>query len=119
MIVNIYSMLAADTDIAAAVADRIYMTVARQHAETPFIVWQPISSVPYNTLALGPTDDQQRIQIDVYAGDPTQARALADAVTRCVAQHGNVLSGAIPSFEDATRLHRYSLDVSLFHRRAS
>ncbi len=118
MIVNVYQILQSDTDVISYVGERIYMSLAPQGAEPPHCVYTPVSNVAYNSLSLAPDADQQRHQIDAYAKNPATARELTKAIRDCIQQYGNIVAGPIAlSFEPDSDLHRWSLDVSLFHAR--
>lgn len=117
MIENLTQLLQSDARVVSYVADRIYMTIAPQGTIAPFIVWQPISNVPYNSLSCRPDADQQRLQADVYADSPVTARELTAAVQDCIQRDHSIIAGPLPSFEEQTQLHRYSMDCTVFYQR--
>lgn len=119
IIKNVQAILEADTALTAILGDNIYMTVAPQGAEPPFIVWNVVSNAPYTSLGCPADSDQERIQLDSYSRDPSQSRQLAALVSQRIQKHGNIISGAVPSYEQDTKLYRYSLDCSIFHKRAA
>tara|TARA_B100002049_G_scaffold228018_1_gene202204 strand:+ start:11197 stop:11601 length:405 start_codon:yes stop_codon:yes gene_type:complete len=119
VIENITALLQADTALATYIEGRIYMMTAPQNAPEPFVVWQPISNVAYNSLSDAPDSDQQRIQIDVYAADPVIAREAMWTARNYVERYHSVIDGPLAMGRDPdTLLSRYSMDCSVFHRRA-
>ena len=73
-------ILIADADVAGLIGRRIYAQQPPQGAEQPYIVYTRISTTRFPHMG-GPTVDVQlRLQLDLYAADPTAARELAKAV---------------------------------------
>lgn len=118
MIENVYKTLTNDRDVSAYVGNAIYMSMAPQNAAAPFIVWSLISSNPYNTLSDIPDADQQRVQVDFYAKDPTVARIGAKKVRNCLQRHYVIISGPEPvDWDTSTDLYRWTMDSVLVYQR--
>lgn len=116
--INIYALLVADTDVMQYVDGRIYPTVAPQKITQPYIVWQLISNVAYNSLSCEPDADSQRMQVDCYSMKPVEARNLAFVVRDCLQTTGTVIDGPVPlALEKETQLFRWSMDALYFHKR--
>lgn len=54
--------------------------MAIENVKLPYVVWQVISGVPYNTLNCPPSTDKVRVQFDVYAGTGSQSKSIAKLV---------------------------------------
>lgn len=104
--------------LAPLVAGKSFPNLAAQDATPPYIVYQRVVSVTHNNL-LGPSDLQNtRVQIDVYAKTYGQAQAMAEDVRTAmqVAGFSNIQLSEQDFFEVEVRLHRVSLDYSIWSR---
>ena len=90
--------------------------VAAQGTAPPYITWQMIVS-PANVSFGGASNLQNtRVQIDVYArtGADTEALAKAIATAMAAASFKNVPLSVQEFYEPEVKLHRISLDYSLW-----
>ena len=104
--------------LAPLVAGKSFPNLAAQDTVPPYIVYQRVVSVPHNTLQ-GATDLQNtRVQIDAYAKTYGQAQALAENVRAAMQGAGfsNIQLSEQDFFEVEVRLHRVSLDYSIWSR---
>lgn len=119
-IANVQGILATEPAITAVVADRIYMAQAEQTAAPPFVVWQMISNVAGIQLSGRPTYDAQMFQVDAYSLDPVEARTLAFACRDALEVVSHVDRGPLDmGFEQASKLHRWTLDAAFIWRRTA
>ena len=104
--------------LAPLVAGRSFPNLAAQDTALPYIVYQRVVSVTHNTLQ-GTTDLQNtRVQIDVYAKTYASAQQLAAAVRSAMstASFTNLQISDQDFYEAEARLHRVSLDYSIWSR---
>lgn len=102
--------------LAPLVAGKSYPNLAAQDASAPYIVYQRVVSTTHNTLQ-GPSDLQNtRMQIDVYAKTYGGAQQLAGAVRAALlgATFINLQLSEQDFYESEVRLHRVSLDYSIW-----
>jgi hypothetical protein len=93
-----------------------YPNIAEQGVAPPYLVYQRVVSLTNNDLQ-GPSDLQNtRVQIDAYARTYAHAQALAQAVRAAMraAPFTNVQISEQDFFEMDVRLHRVSLDFSIW-----
>ena len=84
----------------------------------PYIVYQRIVSITHNNLQ-GPSDLQNtRVQIDAYAKTYAQAQQIASDIRLAMlaAAFTNLQISEQDFFETEVRLHRVSLDYSIWAR---
>lgn len=115
---TIRDRLVANTGVTSLVAQRVFPNRAEQGAAAPFVVQSVISEARQNTFT-GTTLNRQRLQVDCYAKKYLEARAVADAVDAVVsALDLPDLSawrvGARDLYDDATQLHRVSIDFAVW-----
>ncbi|CAI8769857.1 DUF3168 domain-containing protein [Pseudomonas serbica] len=77
----------------------------------PYAVWQLITGSPENYLAGRPDLDGFTLQVDVYAGTGTSARAVTDAIARAIELKANVVRWGGESKDTETNLYRSSFDI--------
>lgn len=77
---QIYTVLAADSPVAALVATRIYPMLMPPLVTMPAVSYQRVSTVPQNGLSGHHAIDHVRVQIDCWADDYDGVKALAAAV---------------------------------------
>lgn len=98
--------------------DRVYPLVLAEGVEPPAAVFQEVSSAPVNTLDDGFGGiSQVRMQVDVYAATPEQARVQASAVISLLTQQQDLVclfQGRRSLFEQEARIYRESLDFSIW-----
>ena len=104
--------------LAPLVGGASFPNLAAQEAEPPYIVYQRIVSITHNNL-LGPSDLQNtRVQIDAYAKTYAQAQQIASDIRLAMlaAPFTNLQISEQDFFETEVRLHRVSLDYSIWAR---
>ena len=113
--------LVADAGVTALVAvDHITPIVRPQGQALPGITYQIISGTPANSLD-GHTSGMThiRVQIDAWADDYDEARAIAAAVksrmNTVAATFRSLLLFDQDLFEDSTRIYRVLMDFSCWH----
>lgn len=112
--------LSGNAALAAEVpAARMYYNWLPQGAALPAISMIPVGDTPINSTKGEMGTKNVRIQIDVWARSYRKAEAVRDLVLAAMAEPGTdfsaVRNGARPLYEDATDLHRYTLDYSLWY----
>ncbi len=113
MIPPVFNTLTANGALVALVGQRIYGSgQATQDKARPYIVWQVVSSVPNNTLGCLPDQDDMRVQIDVYSTSEQVCRQIATLVRDTIEPVMHITFGPWNSFEDETKLYRWSMDVT-------
>lgn len=122
--------LKTDTDVAAALATRIYPITLPQSVDLPAASYQLISTVPaYGHDGAGP--EGVRMQIDVYGLTHLSARTITDAVRDAlegfrgimggvygVPIGGVFIAGQTDFYEDAARVYRISTDFMFWKEAA-
>lgn len=83
----------------------------------PYAVWQTITGAPENYISNAPDIDFFLVQVDVYAGTASEARAAAKALRDALEPHAHIASWRGESRDSLTRLFRYSFDVSFWANR--
>ena len=104
--------------LAPLVGGSSFPNLAAQEAVPPYIVYQRIVSITHNNL-LGPSDLQNtRVQIDAYAKTYAQAQQIASDIRLAMQTAGftNLQISEQDFFETEVRLHRVSLDYSIWAR---
>ena len=105
--------------LAPLVSGRVFPNIAPHGAQTPYVVYARISSVPDNTLSDGAPATTARLQVDCF--DTTYAAAITLAESVKAALAGSALTQTLLSeqdqFEADAFLHRVILDFSIWHPR--
>lgn len=83
----------------------------------PYAVWQMPTSVPENYLDRLPDADSARIQIDVYAESPIDARTAATAIRNALEPHAYLLNAAERGRDQSTRNYGYLLEFQFLTDR--
>lgn len=85
-------------------------------ANTPFIVYQTVSSRPLNTIDGHTGHEWVRTQIDVYHEDAYQGTLLGNRVVQALSDaiKPNDYGGSILSYDPDARLHRVLIDFSFW-----
>lgn len=77
----------------------------------PYAVWQTVFGSPFNYLGNTPDGDAFGTQIDVFANEATEARAVAAAIRAAVEPVAYVSSYNGEFRDQVTRHYRYSFTV--------
>lgn len=101
------------------VNDRVYLGVAEKSADPrPFIVWEPVATLPELQLSGRPTIDRYVILVSVYGTDPTSAQQMAFRVRDTLESWAHVTGGPTNrGMESDTRLWRWNIEVIFMWRR--
>lgn len=84
---------------------------APQSVESAYLVWQVIGGQPENYVGDSPDTDTHTVQMDVYAAQLSDARAVAKAVRDAIEPVAYVTGWLGESRESDTRLYRVSFQV--------
>ncbi|MFC5524017.1 DUF3168 domain-containing protein [Polaromonas jejuensis] len=109
---QLVTLLSGFTDVGT----RVYPPAPEQPAR-PYITFQRISANSENVLSGSSGLTNTRMQIDVYADTYVQAQTIAGQVDALMAGWvvPNVSQPAQDLYEDPVKLHRVSLDYSIWH----
>jgi len=78
----------------------------------PYATWQMLSALPFNYLAGAPDTDLLKVQIDVWADSPTEARTTARQVRRAI-DSTYLITFMQSGYDEASREYRVTLHVNL------
>lgn len=78
----------------------------------PYVVWNTLTGSPENYLSGASDVDEFDLQIDVFADAATAARNTAKAVMDAIEPYAYVTRYGGEGRDPATKLSRYSFDVS-------
>jgi len=97
-----------------------YRNVVPESATAPYAKFFRVSGIEGVTLDENGGDDNEtatRIQIDIYGGsDDVDARAAAVKAALKTWHVSNVVLLEFDDFDDATKLHRTTLDIATIHQ---
>lgn len=100
------------------VGDRIYPLIVpeSQSNESPYIVYQVISSQPQNTLDGTTHHEWVRVQIDIYHKNYDACAQLSHDVVATLDQNIqiSIYDGTQQLYENDTRLFRQSIDIEFW-----
>lgn len=90
--------------------------IAPQNSVLPYITYQRISNQVNNTLANGPSIDNTRMQIDIFASTYASAQTVAQAVTAAMKAWSvqNVKLLEYDLYESDVRVFRVLMDFSIW-----
>lgn len=117
-VIPLYAICQNDPELSTLLADDVGLKVSEfhnnLHKNPPFISWQIISAIPEQALDYTTDDDEILVQIDVYAKQAQQVRALAQSLRNVLRDHCAITAytGAEQDFE--TQLWRCRLESSWF-----
>jgi len=99
---------------------RVFPLVAPDGVSRPYIVYQRVAAVSENVLSGDAGLINTRLQIDAFAETYAQAQTVAAAIIALMdgwsVQNVNLMSQDF--FEPDTKLHRCSMDFSIWHSSA-
>jgi hypothetical protein len=113
----VQSTLLAAAAVTAIVGQRVYQSIAPQDITQPYVVWSVVTSAPGNNLSETPEYDDQRVQIDCWSTNQSQARQLGQAVRDAIEVYTHIVYGPWNDYEPDTKLHRWSMDAEYFQDR--
>ena len=119
MVPPVFSILAAAPAVTALVpSSRIRgQGYAGESPVAPYITWQLVDGLPENYLGSRPGIDTFRVQIDCWANDAAQSKAIAAAVRDALEPHGLCVAIFGDDYDAETKLYRYGFDWSLLTPR--
>lgn len=85
--------------------------------ELPYAVWQTVFGSPLNHINELPNTDSYGVQIDVYAKEASDARAVAAALRSAIEPHAHITAYNGESRDPVTRNYRYSFNSDWFVNR--
>ncbi len=95
---------------------RVFPHIALDGVSKPYVTYFRLSVVPVNTLADGRPLENTIFQIDIYDKTANGANAVKDSVKSALDAWAvkNVIQSEQDLYEPETRLHRVTMDVSVF-----
>lgn len=132
MIADLRTFLLADAILSGLVGPRVHENVRPQGGALPAVVLTRAGGPRPHTLAGAAQIVRARVQIDCFGATAAAADAVLEAVAARVLGHAGETgatrflelgiedqrSDPDPGLTDATRLHRASLDIYIWHRSA-
>jgi hypothetical protein len=111
----IFTVCAADPAVTAllgAAPVRLYpFGEAPQDTVYPYATWQIITGSPDNYLAGRPDADGYTLQVDVYAGTGSAARAVTKALRDAIEPHAYITRWGGEGRDPETKAYRRSFDI--------
>lgn len=118
MLPPIYSILSADSGVAALAGDRIYPHgEAPADVAKPYVTWFLVSGIPENELDGTPSVDRCTVQIDCWSETSVGIVALATAVRDAIEPHAHVTAVQINGREADTKLYRIAIQIDYWLSR--
>jgi hypothetical protein len=108
---DVRGTLLANSTVNTLTGGRVFQVVATQGSARPYIVWQIVSATPVNNISDPPEQDDQRIQIDIYANDQPICNQLAVAARDAIESVTHIVFGPWQDFEQDTKMYRVSFDA--------
>lgn len=101
---------------AGVAGGRVYPHVARDGVTKPYVTYFRMSVVPVNTLSSGRPLENTVFQIDCYDKTTAGVNSVKDAIKAALDAWAikNVIQSEQDLFEPDTKLHRVTLDVSVY-----
>ncbi|MFS8372427.1 DUF3168 domain-containing protein [Xanthomonas campestris] len=104
--------------VAAIVGDRIGRHgEVPQDEQRPYIVWQIVTGLPYDTLSEAPKGDATNVQIDCYHATDSGVEDLALAVRAALDALLIANRVVINNRDSETRLYRIGLEADFIDQR--
>lgn len=114
----IYQYLSSSAAVVAIAGDKLYLNVAPQGTNEPYVVWGISGGIPQNYLGENPGIDQISIDINCFARSPSVVQNLAEAVRDELQQWSQSQSAPVSDWEFETKLHVVMLTFSFWRNRA-
>lgn len=107
-----------DAGLSALVGNKVFALVIPQGTKLPCITFQRIGGVPANTLSGHSGLEEIDLQIDVWARDYDEAKAIAKAVRSAMPPSGPRFSAHLIEdqdlYEDGTNYFRVSMEFKVW-----
>lgn len=111
-------MLREDAGLSALVGNKVFALVIPQGTKLPCITFQRIGGMPANTLSGHSGLEEIDLQIDVWARDYDEAKAIAKAVRAAMPSSGPRFSAHLIEdqdlYEDGTNYFRVSMEFKVW-----
>lgn len=88
-----------------------------QNTKEPYVIWQQVSGVPYNSLSCRPTTEHLTIQIDCYASSAEKSRNICHLIEKSLELKG-VATSYRSFYEAETKLFRSGFDIDFIENRS-
>ena len=107
-----------DAGLSALVGNKVFALVIPQGTKLPCITFQPLGGRPANTLSGASGLEEIYLQIDVWARDYDEAKAIAKAVRSAMPPSGPRFSAHLIEdqdlYEDGTNYFRVSMEFKVW-----
>ena len=107
-----------DAGLSALVGNKVFALVIPQGTKLPCITFQRIGGVPANTLSRHSGLEEIDLQIDVWARDYDEAKAIAKAVRSAMPPSGPRFSAHLIEdqdlYEDGTNYFRVNMEFKVW-----
>ncbi|WP_289107034.1 DUF3168 domain-containing protein [uncultured Bilophila sp.] len=107
-----------DAGLSALVGNKVFALVIPQGTKLPCITFQRIGGMPANTLSGHSGLEEIDLQIDVWARDYDEAKAIAKAVRAAMPSSGPRFSAHLIEdqdlYEDGTNYFRVSMEFKVW-----
>ena len=107
-----------DAGLSALVGNKVFALVIPQGTKLPCITFQRIGGMPANTLSGHSGLEEIDLQIDVWARDYDEAKAIAKAVRSAMPPSGPRFSAHLIEdqelYEDGTNYFRVNMEVKVW-----
>lgn len=116
---KLYALLTADPAVSAIVGTRVYPMVLPQRCTFPAASYFRVSGGQQNTLDGYSGTENPRIQVDCWAREYADAKALASAIRTAMDGATNFKALCISDrdmYEDDAELHRVLLEFSCWNK---
>ena len=111
-------MLQEDAGLSALVGNKVFALVIPQGTKLPCITFQRIGGMPANTLSGHSGLEEIDLQIDVWARDYDEAKAIAKAVRSAMPPSGPRFSAHLIEdqdlYEDGTNYFRVNMEFKVW-----
>jgi hypothetical protein len=113
---ELIEVLVNDADVSALVGDRVALTVIPEDSAAPYIVCQLITGQRPGSLSSTGNRRRLRIQVNCYAKNVLQAKAVVEAAQNAIENYENfevVFNGDQDLYDATTKLCYTVLDYSI------
>lgn len=114
----IYQYLSGNSTVVSIAGDKLYLDVAPQGTDQPYVIWFFGGGIPNNYLGDTPGIDNVIVDIKCYARNSAVAENLARAVQAELEQWSQSQSSPVSDWEFETKLHVVMLTFSFWRNRA-
>ena len=116
--IDLLRTLREDAGLSALVGNKVFALVIPQGTKLPCITFQRIGGMPANTLSGHSGLEEIDLQIDVWARDYDEAKAIAKAVRAAMPPSGPLFSAHLIEdqdlYEDGTNYFRVNMEFKVW-----